>query len=167
MLTPQMVLHEEEHKEISVICDQLVLKPMPSWCSWWIKTGNSLPLPETPKNMDTTSLASLAAGNIAATVGLAKLIGEENFPSSSMRAGVTTSICPLISQRLILVVIFDHRSTVGLVRLREKRAGNQLTKLLDEIDKNRQGEDANPLFAEIRPTTLRICLTINPRWELN
>jgi hypothetical protein len=34
-------------------------------------------------NLDTTSLASLAAGNVAATGGMAALIGEKEFPTLS------------------------------------------------------------------------------------
>ncbi len=42
--------------------------------------------------LDTTSLASLVAGNVAATGGMAKLIGEKEFPTLSHegdKTGVT------------------------------------------------------------------------------
>ena len=149
MLTPQMVLHEEEHKEISEICDQLVAEAHAKLVFLVDKNGQLIAAAGDTENMDTTSLASLAAGNIAATGGLAKLIGEEEFSILFHEGRRDNLHLSLISQRLILVVVFDHRSTVGLVRLRVKRASNQLTGILEEIDKNRQGDDANPLFAEI------------------
>ena len=68
--------------------------------------------------VDTTSLASLTAGNVAATDGLAKLIGEKEF-SILFHEGEKDNIhISLVAQRVILVVIFDERSSLGLVRLR-------------------------------------------------
>ena len=39
----------------------------------------------------------------------------------------------MIGQRVILVVIFDQRSSLGLVRLRVKKAAEVLAKIFDEI----------------------------------
>ena len=81
------------------------------------------------ENLDTTSLASLTAGNIAATGGMAKLIGEESSPSSFMKARDNIHIS-IISQRVILVVIFDRRSSLGLVRLRVKKERRGIVKYI-------------------------------------
>ena len=71
---------------------------------------------------DTTSLASLTAGNVAATDGLAKLIGEREF-SVLFHEGQQDHIhISIVGRRAILLVIFDDRSSLGLVRLRVKRA---------------------------------------------
>ena len=70
-----------------------------------------------------TSLASLAAGNIAATGGLASLIGEKEFSILFHEGERDNMHISVIDNRLILVVIFDKRSSVGLVRLRVRRAG--------------------------------------------
>ena len=67
--------------------------------------------------LDSTSLASLVAGEIAATGGLAKLIGEKDF-SVLFHEGVKDNLhISLVAGRVILVVIFDKRSSLGLVRL--------------------------------------------------
>ena len=52
---------------------------------------------------------------------------------------------------MILVVIFDDRSSLGLVRLRVKKAGTELGRLFEEIQKKSDqaaGGDGSP-FAEI------------------
>jgi len=71
---------------------------------------------------DTTSLASLAAGNIAATGGLANLIGEKEFSILFHEGERDNMHLSVVAERLILVVVFDRRSSVGLVRLRVRQA---------------------------------------------
>src|SRR5262245_18980899 len=71
-------------------------------------------------DMDTTSFSSLAAGNVAATSSMAKLIGEDVFPSV-VHEGEHESIFISIIGRSLLVVVFDQRSTLSLVKIRSKR----------------------------------------------
>jgi predicted regulator of Ras-like GTPase activity (Roadblock/LC7/MglB family) len=83
--------------------------------------------------LDTTSLASLTAGNVAATDGLARLIGEKEF-SILFHEGEKDNIhISIVAQRVILVVIFDERSSLGLVRLRVRRATGELDKIFEDI----------------------------------
>jgi predicted regulator of Ras-like GTPase activity (Roadblock/LC7/MglB family) len=105
------------------------------------------------EHLDTTSLASLTAGNIAATGGLAKLIGEKEF-SILFHEGEKDNIhISIIAGRVILVVIFDQRSSLGLVRLRVKKAGDELARIFEDLAKKteeleRSGNAQSP-FAEI------------------
>ena len=82
-------------------------------------------------NMDTTSFASLAAGNVAATSSMAKLIGEDTFPSV-VHEGEHESIYISIIGRSLLVVVFDQRSTLSLVKIRSKRGSFEVAGILDE-----------------------------------
>ncbi len=41
----------------------------------------------------------------------------------------------LVARRIILVIIFDERSSLGLVRLRVKKANVELARLFEEIQK--------------------------------
>jgi predicted regulator of Ras-like GTPase activity (Roadblock/LC7/MglB family) len=82
-------------------------------------------------DMDTTSFSSLAAGNVAATSSMAKLIGEDVFPAV-VHEGERESIFISVIGRSLLVVVFDERSTVGLVKIRAKRASFEVAAILDE-----------------------------------
>jgi predicted regulator of Ras-like GTPase activity (Roadblock/LC7/MglB family) len=98
---------------------------------------------------DTTSLASLTAGNVAATDGLARLIGEREF-SVLFHEGQQEHIhISIVAKRAILVVIFDDRSSLGLVRLRVKRANGELERVFDEI--NAQAAQDDPMHARPSP----------------
>ena len=107
------------------------------------------------ENLDTTSLASLTAGNVAATDGLAKLIGEKEF-SILFHEGEKDNIhISIVAQRVILVVIFDERSSLGLVRLRVKKASQELNDVFARIiakverEKQQAGAAFESPFAEI------------------
>lgn len=82
-------------------------------------------------DMDTTSFASLAAGNVAATSSMAKLIGEDVFPSV-VHEGEHESIYISIIGRSLLVVVFDQRSTLSLVKIRSKRGSFEVAAILEE-----------------------------------
>ena len=82
-------------------------------------------------DMDTTSFSSLAAGNVAATSSMAKLIGEETFPSV-VHEGERESIFISVINRSLLVVVFDERSTLGLVKIRAKKASHEVAAILEE-----------------------------------
>ncbi len=105
------------------------------------------------KDVDTTSLASLTAGNIAATGGMAKLLGEKEF-SVLFHEGERDHIhVSIIAQRIILVVVFDQRSSLGLIRLRVKKSGELLTqifnKILNKVEKVNTEKDSRSPFSAI------------------
>src|SRR5215203_3918318 len=82
-------------------------------------------------DMDTTSFSSLAAGNVAATSSMAKLIGEDIFPAV-VHEGEHESIYISIIGRALLVIVFDERSTLGLVKLRAKRASHEIAAIIED-----------------------------------
>jgi predicted regulator of Ras-like GTPase activity (Roadblock/LC7/MglB family) len=111
------------------------------------KDGQEIAVQGEVGNIDTTSLASLAAGNVAATGGMAQLIGEKEFPTLS-HEGERESIHISVIGRLLLVVVFDERSTLGLVKLRSRQVSQTLSTMMDEITQAEFDESDSP-FAEI------------------
>ena len=93
------------------------------------------------------------AGNIAASGGLAKLIGEDEFPVHFHQGDRDNVHITLVAQRVILVVIFDERSSLGLVRLRVKKANTALSEQFEKIYKRSDAElnegGASSPFSEI------------------
>lgn len=99
-------------------------------------------------DMDTTSFASLAAGNVAATSSMARLIGEDEFPAV-VHEGARESIFISVIDRSLLVIVFDERSTLGLVKIRSKRASFEIAVLLREIAEAAKTFNRNDFFSEI------------------
>ena len=80
---------------------------------------------------------------MAATGGLAKIVGEEEFPVHFHQGQRDNLHITLIAGRIILVVVFDDRSSLGLVRLRVKKAGAQLAKVFEDIQKKSERDHAS------------------------
>jgi len=111
------------------------------------KDGQEIAVQGEIGDLDTTSLASLAAGNVAATGGMAQLIGEKEFPTLS-HEGERESIHISVIGRLLLIVVFDERSTLGLVKLRSRQVSHQILAMIEEITKIQTSSEESP-FAEI------------------
>jgi predicted regulator of Ras-like GTPase activity (Roadblock/LC7/MglB family) len=113
------------------------------------KDGQEIARAGNTEHLDVTSLSSLFAGNVAATGGIAKLLAEKEF-SGQFHEGEKTNIhLSLVAQRAILVVLFDTRSSLGLVRLRVKKASEELTKVFDALVKKMASGNAPPVLGEI------------------
>ena len=144
MAAPDIVMYEEEFNQIKTIISKLRVDANAKVVFLVDKNGQQIAAHGEIENLDTTSLASLTAGNVAATDGLAKLIGEKDNIHIS-----------IVAQRVILVVIFDERSSLGLVRLRVKKASQELNdvfaRIMNKVEREKQnaGTAFESPFAEI------------------
>ena len=153
MENTQFILYEEEYKKLSVIIERLAKEANAKFVFLVDKNGQLIANVGDTENIDTTSLASLTAGNIAATGGLAKLLGEKEFSVLFHEGEKDNLHISIIGDRVILVVVFDHRSSLGLVRLRVKKASAELEGIFDDLAKRIQKElsdsDSESPFSEI------------------
>ena len=154
---PDLVLYEEEFQQVVAEVERLCRDANAKVVFLVDKNGQLIASSGNAGGMDTTSLASLTAGNIAATGGLAKLLGEKEFSILFHEGEKDNLHISLVGDRVILVVIFDARTSLGLVRLRVKRASESLLRIFDTIVRKTEqekaavgaGEQAASPFAEI------------------
>ena len=132
MADTPILLREQQYHKIKAILARLRMDAAAKVIFLVDKDGQEIAVQGEVGNLDTTSLASLAAGNVAATGGMAQLIGEKEFPTLS-HEGERESIHISVIGRLLLVVVFDERSSLGLVKLRSKQVAQQISLMLDEI----------------------------------
>ena len=93
---------------------------------------------------DTQAFASLTAADFSANDQLAKMIGEHEFASLFHQGEKESMYLADVARRVILVALFDNRTTLGLVRLKVKTAVEELTKVFEDMFK-RPGTDAPKL----------------------
>jgi predicted regulator of Ras-like GTPase activity (Roadblock/LC7/MglB family) len=153
MSNPQLVMYDEEFKQINAVIEKLLREANAKVIFLVDKNGQLISGVGETERFDTTSLASLTAGNIAATGGLAKLIGEKEFSILFHEGEKDNLHISIVGGRVILVVLFDTRSSLGLVRLRVKKASDELTTIFTRLlqkaeEKEKSGESDFP-FAEI------------------
>ncbi|MFQ5848243.1 MAG: roadblock/LC7 domain-containing protein [Candidatus Methylomirabilales bacterium] len=88
--------------------------------------------------LDTTPLASLAAGSIAAAGALAQLLGEKEFSFIFYDGERKRLHLSLIGGRAILLVLLDQKSAVALVRLQVKRYAREIDEIFDDLSRRPQ-----------------------------
>jgi predicted regulator of Ras-like GTPase activity (Roadblock/LC7/MglB family) len=96
---------------------------------------------------DPTAFASLTAADFSANDQLARMLGESEFGALFHQGERESMYLADIARRVILVVLFDNRTTLGLVKLRVKAAVTQLTQVFTEMF-NRDGTDAPGVESE-------------------
>ncbi|MHC1696987.1 MAG: roadblock/LC7 domain-containing protein [Geobacteraceae bacterium] len=153
MSTAQMVMYDDDFKQLNFILEKLLREANAKVIFLVDKNGQLISGVGETERFDTTSLASLTAGNIAATGGLAKLIGEKEFSILFHEGEKDNLHISIVGSRVILVVLFDSRSSLGLVRLRVKKASEELAQIFDSLakraeEREKSGESDFP-FAEI------------------
>lgn len=83
--------------------------------------------------LDLASFATLSAADFAATSQLATLIGEETF-STIFHQGENFGIyISLVADKLILAIVFDKKTTLGLVRIKAVQTSKELEAIINEI----------------------------------
>src|SRR5437773_9383287 len=97
------------------------------------RTGQLVATVGEQPNFDPTAFATLTAADFSANDQLAKLIGENDFSSLFHQGEKESMYLADVSRRVILVVLFDNRTTLGLVRLKTKQTVDELSKLFDAM----------------------------------
>ena len=150
MIGSQMILYEEEQKELEGICEELLADSLAKSIFLLDKNGQMLAMCGKTAGIDVTSLASLVAGTVAAAGGLAKLLGEEEFPAHVHEGRREHLHLSLVGPEHILTVVYDERSSLGLVRLRVKKTTAKLLEVFERLlEKAASDDGAADLFSEI------------------
>ena len=143
MPSAHFVVYEDEFRQLEDALRRLRQEANAKAVFLIDKNGQQIASTGEIEQFDTTSLASLTAGNVAATDGLAKLIGEREF-SVLFHEGQQDHIhISIVGRRAILLVIFDDRSSLGLVRLRVKRASGDMERIFDTMAKKGEAAESS------------------------
>ncbi len=89
---------------------------------------------------DLDTISALVAGSFAATKEMARLLGEEEFTVLFHQGAKDSIQLALVGERTLLAVIFDDKTTVGMVRLYSGELAKKLGGLFHEILSRKPGE---------------------------
>jgi len=110
------------------------------------RDGNLITNAGETEKIDMEAFATLAAADFAATSQLAEIIGEQQFRTLYHQGERDHLYFQVIARNIIIAVIFDQRTTLGLVRVRVKHASENLARILEDIfggqEQAAQEEDA-------------------------
>ena len=153
-----LILGEEDYQRITALLERLRHDANARMVFLLDRNGQPIASAGDLSGTDLTSLASLAAGNVAATEGLARLVGEQQFANLYHEGERDSLHLNVVGRRMILVVVFDERSSLGLVRLRVRKATTDLVPVLDDVEQRALSEATRApfeaAFADISDTDL-------------
>jgi len=143
----RLVLYKED---IEIIGKSLnaFLKNANAQCALLVdKDGHLVTKEGQSATFDVDTISALVAGSFAATKQMAKLLGEEEF-SIMFHQGKKDNIqLSVVGDRTILAVIFDDRTTLGMVRLYSSQVSAKLGEVFREISRRKtEGEKISQDF---------------------
>lgn len=97
------------------------------------RTGQLVTTVGEQPDFDSAAFASLTAADFSANDQLAALIGEEEFSSLFHQGQKESMYLADVGKRLILVVLFNRQTTLGLVRIKIKEAVLDLNRAFEEV----------------------------------
>lgn len=141
MAGDKLIVYWDDTEKIDVVMTKL-LKGSEAKCALLVdKDGHLIARHGFTQTLDTTALAALMAGSFASTAEIAKLVGEAEF-SVLFHQGKKDHIhMGIVGDRSILSVIFDDRTTIGMVRLYAKEAAEELHRIFDTVLRKVNSQD--------------------------
>ena len=97
------------------------------------RTGQLVATVGEQPEFDSTAFASLAAADFSANDQLATMIGETEFSSLFHQGEKESMYLADVAKRVILVVLFDNRTTLGMIRVKVKGVVKELGEIFREM----------------------------------
>ncbi len=125
-----MVIEEREMERIRAILEEF-LRLSGSKCALLIdKDGYLITKQGGQSSFQDDTISALVAGSFAATKEMARILGEEEFSVLYHQGKHENIQLTLVGDRVLLTVIFDEQTTLGMIRLYAKEAATKLAEVL-------------------------------------
>ena len=129
---PRFVVFEEEHRAFRSILKRVHEESKARSVLLVDTNGQLVAAWGDTAGLDVTSFASLAASNIAATATMARLVGEKDFTLLFHQGEKDSIHISLVGQRAILAVIFGKEASLSMVRLRVRKAAEEIGTVVEQ-----------------------------------
>ena len=133
MVKTDWTIYEEDYWAITSVLKELLKNSNSQSVLLIDKTGQMIASVGLEPDFDLMSFASLCAADFEANSQLARLIGETDFSTLYHQGADESMYLARIASNIILVVLFNKRTTLGLVRLRVKKAVEGLDTILKRL----------------------------------
>ena len=133
MVRAEWAIFEEDYWAINNVLDDLLKSSNASNVVLIDRTGQLISQCGPEVSFDLTSFASLCAADFEANYQLAKLIGEKDFSTLFHQGAKDSMYLGKIEKGVVLAVVFDRDTTLGLVRLRVRKAVEELNVIIEGL----------------------------------
>ena len=129
-LSPKMniIITQKDLEEINFCLNKMVSSSLAQSVLLIDRSGQLIAHHGNAPGIDMPSLSALTAANFGATAEIAKILGEEEFTLLFHKGRNENVYFSAVGEHVILVTLFDDRTSLGVIRL-------QLGKIIDELSK--------------------------------
>lgn len=133
MVRTNWKVYEEDYWAINTTIQELLKNSNSKSIMLLDKTGQMISSVGEEPQFDLHGFASLCAADFEANAQLAELIGERDFSTLYHQGSNESMYLARVEQNIILVILFDKKTTLGLVRLRTKKAVDGLSTVIRRL----------------------------------
>ena len=130
---PHWTLFENDFRAIDAVLNELLERTNALSVHLVDRSGHLILSAGRSGDFDATAFASLAAADFTANAELSRLLGESGLVAVVSEGRDRSIYSCLLAGRVIMCVVYDRRSTLGLVRFRANRAAQALTGIFAEV----------------------------------
>ena len=121
-----IVITDKDMKKINYCLNKMVSSSMAHSVLLIDRSGQLIAHHGNTPDLDILSLSALTAANFGATAEIARILGEEEFTLLFHKGKNENVYFSAIGEHVIMVTLFDDKTSLGLIRL-------QINKIIDEL----------------------------------
>ena len=128
-----IVITKKELENITVCLERMVSSSAAHSVLLIARSGQLIAHHGDTLDIDIAALSALTAANYGATVEIARLLGEEEFTLLFHKGKSENVYFSAMGEHVIMVTLFDDKTSLGVIRLRINQVQEELSKMLSLI----------------------------------
>lgn len=121
-----IIITDKDAKKMNYCLNKMVSSSMAHSVLLIDRSGQLIAHHGNTPEIDILSLSALTAANFGATAEIARMLGEEEFTFLFHKGRYENVYFSAIGEHVIMVTLFDDKTSLGLIRL-------QINKVIDEL----------------------------------
>ena len=140
-----IVITEKDIKKITYSLNKLVSLSMAHSVLLIDRSGQLIAQEGNTPEIDIISLSALTAANFGATAEIARMLGEEEFTLLFHKGRCENVYFSAIGEHVIMVALFDDKTSLGLIRLQINKIIDELSGILSSIFEKERSKSSEPI----------------------
>lgn len=128
-----IILTKKDLEKIDLCLNKMVLSSLAHSVLLIDRSGQLITQHGNTPDIDILSLSALTAANFGATAEIARILGEEEFTLLFHKGRSENVYFTAIGEDVIMVILFDDTTSLGLIRLRMNQIIDELSKIISSI----------------------------------
>lgn len=128
-----IIITKKDLEKINLCLDKMVSSSLAHSVLLIDRSGQLITQHGNTPEIDILSLSALTAANFGATAEIARILGEEEFTLLFHKGKSENVYFTAIGEDVIMVILFDDTTSLGLIRLRMNQIIDELSKIISSI----------------------------------